>query len=155
VACDAAEVGDPDPGTTWLSTSRMLLRGVARRCPLCGEADTFASWFSMRDRCPRCNLSFDRVEGHWIGALGMNTVVSFGALLAVLVGGVVLSWPDPPGTGVLVATVATAVVVPLAFFPSSRTLWSAIDLAMRPLEPADDVDPRYLRAPRRPPRPGS
>ena len=35
-------------------------------------------------------------------------------------------------------------VVPLAFYPTSKTLWSAIDLAMRPLEPDDDVDPRYI-----------
>jgi hypothetical protein len=40
--------------------------------------------------------------------------------------------------------VATAVVVPLAFYPVSKTLWSAIDLAMRPLEPDDDVDPRWI-----------
>jgi hypothetical protein len=42
------------------------------------------------------------------------------------------------------AIVATAVVVPLAFYPVSKTLWSAIDLAMRPLEPEDDVDPRWI-----------
>jgi len=40
--------------------------------------------------------------------------------------------------------VATAVVVPLAFYPVSKTLWSAIDLAMRPLEPDDDVDPHWI-----------
>ena len=40
--------------------------------------------------------------------------------------------------------VATALIVPLAFFPVSKTLWSAIDLAMRPLEPDDDVDPRWI-----------
>jgi hypothetical protein len=44
--------------------------------------------------------------------------------------------------------VAVAVVVPLAFYPVSKTLWSAIDLAMRPLEPDDDVDPVDPRATR-------
>jgi hypothetical protein len=42
------------------------------------------------------------------------------------------------------AIMATAVVVPLVFYPVSKTLWSAIDLAMRPLEPEDDVDPRWI-----------
>ena len=32
----------------------------------------------------------------------------------------------------------------LAFYPVSKTLWSAIDLAMRPLEPDEDVDPRFI-----------
>jgi hypothetical protein len=33
---------------------------------------------------------------------------------------------------------------PVFFFPISRSLWSAIDLAMRPPDPDDDIDPRYL-----------
>jgi hypothetical protein len=42
-------------------------------------------------------------------------------------------------------------LTPLLFFGSSQTLWSAIDLAMRPLEPDDDVDPRYLFKRKHPP----
>jgi hypothetical protein len=34
----------------------------------------------------------------------------------------------------VIASAVTAVVVPLVFFPSSKTLWTAIDLLMRPLE---------------------
>ncbi len=135
--------------TKELRTRRLLWRGLLRRCPLCGSGKLFTSWFRIRDRCPRCNLALERVEGHWIGALGMNTVVSFGTLLVVLVTGVALSWPHPPPVGLLVACVAVAVGVPLAFWGSSRTLWSAIDLAMRPLEPDDDVDPLWI-----PPRRG-
>jgi uncharacterized protein (DUF983 family) len=122
----------------------MLARGLARRCPLCGSGGCFESWFRLRERCPRCNLALERVEGHWIGALGMNTVFSFGLLLVVLAGGFALTWPDPPSLWLLVACVAIALVVPLLFYGSSRTLWSAIDLAMRPLEPEDDVDPRWI-----------
>ena len=33
------------------------------------------------------------------------------------------------------------------FFGSSHTVWSAIDLGMRPLEPRDDVDPRWIPPP--------
>jgi uncharacterized protein (DUF983 family) len=135
-----------------LSTTRLLARGLARRCPLCGSGDCFETWFSMRPRCPRCNLALERVEGHWIGALGMNTVVSFGALLLTLVVGLVVSWPERPGPWLLISAVTVAVVVPLAFFGSSRMLWSAIDLAMRPLEPGDDVDPRFIPRGRRAPR---
>lgn len=103
----------------------------------------------MRDRCPRCNLAFERVEGHWIGALGMNTVVSFGALLGTLVVGIAIMWPEPRAVPLLVSSVGVAIAVPVLFFPISRTLWSAIDLAMRPLEPDDQIDPRYLPPGRR------
>jgi uncharacterized protein (DUF983 family) len=117
---------------------------MLRRCPLCSSTDCFETFFRIRPRCPRCNLALERVEGHWIGALGMNTVVSFGALLLTLVGGLALTWPEPQAVPLLIACVTVAVVVSILFFPISRTLWSAIDLAMRPLEPRDQVDPRYI-----------
>jgi hypothetical protein len=98
----------------------------------------------MRERCPRCDFPLDRVEGHWLGSLGVNTIVSFGVLFATVVAGVVIFYPDIPVLGLVVAVVVVGLVVPLLFFPFSRTIWSAIDLAMRPVEPDDDVDPRWL-----------
>lgn len=127
----------------------MLARGLARRCPLCGSGDMFQSFFLVKERCPRCNFPIHREEGHWIGAIGMNTVVSFGALLVTLLVVFVLTWDDRSGAAVFIPAFAVAVVVPVVFFGPSQTLWSAIDLWMRPLEPEDDVDPRYL-----PPRRG-
>lgn len=122
----------------------LLTRGVTKRCPLCGGGDLFTGWFTMRERCPRCDFPLDRVEGHWLGSLGINTIVSFGALFATVVAGVVIFYPDIPVLGLMVAVAVVGVVVPLLFFPFSRTIWSAIDLAMRPVEPDDDVDPRWL-----------
>ncbi|MDP9019489.1 MAG: DUF983 domain-containing protein, partial [Actinomycetota bacterium] len=94
------------------------------------------------DRCPQCGLRFERIEGHWLGALGLNTVVSFATLFAVVVAGLVLSAPHYRMAPLLGAALATAVVVPLLFFPSSRTLWTAVDILMRPLEPGEADPPR-------------
>lgn len=98
----------------------------------------------MRDRCPTCNYPTTRVDDQWIGALGMNTIVVFTVLAAVIGAGFVLTYPDPPVGVILVVTMAVAVVLPIAFFPISKSLWAGIDLAMRPPEPNDDIDPRYL-----------
>lgn len=122
----------------------MLARGLRRRCPLCGSGDMFRTFFLVKERCPRCNFPIHREEGHWIGAIGMNTVVSFGALLVTLLVVFILTWDDRSGVAVFVPGFAVAAIVPLVFFGPSQTLWSAIDLWMRPLEPEDDVDPRYL-----------
>jgi uncharacterized protein (DUF983 family) len=134
--------GDPHPPP--LTVGRLLRRGLALRCPLCGGGGLFRRWFTMVDRCPRCSFPLERIEGHWLGALGMNTIVSLTAVLVVLIGGFALTYPDGSTVLALAAIVGTAIVVPLAFFPFSKTLWSAIDLAMRPLEPEDDVDPRWI-----------
>lgn len=96
----------------------------------------------MKERCPRCGLRFERIEGHWSGDLGINTIVSFGALFLTLVIGFAVTYPDVPGVLLFACAIAVAVVVPLAFFPFSKTLWLAIDLMMRPLEPGE-VDPVY------------
>ena len=115
----------------------MVARALALRCPLCGHHPLFHRWFRMDDRCGRCGLRFERVVGHWFGPLTLNTVVSFGALLAITLGSFLVSWPEAPPTWIIAVGLATAVAVPLAFFPWSRTLWLALDLRIRPLEPGE------------------
>lgn len=137
-----------------LTVPRLLARGLTRRCPLCGGGGLFRRWFTMAERCPRCGFRLERIEGHWIGALGMNTVVSFGAVLVAVVVGFAVTYPDGPVAVALAVILTTALVVPLVFFPFSKTLWSAIDLAMRPLAPDDDVDPRFIPGSRHRENPG-
>ena len=119
------------------SAGRMLLRGLVRRCPLCGSGRLFRRWLFMVDDCPRCDLHFERVEGHWIGAIAMNTVLALLVLLGVIVGGFAANYPDPPPAGLLAVSLATAAFMPLFFHPISRTLWTAVDLAMRPIDPGE------------------
>jgi uncharacterized protein (DUF983 family) len=122
---------DPPP------TGRMLLRGLVGRCPLCGSGKLFRWWLFMVPECPRCDLHFERIEGHWIGAIAINTVLSFGLMLGVIVTGVVTTHPDIPTGALALTACAVALVVPLLLQPISRTFWTAIDLAMRPVEPAE------------------
>jgi hypothetical protein len=87
--------------------------------------------------CPRCGLRFERTEGHWLGYLGLNIIVSFSLLFVVLVVGFILSAPDFDVVPLLIAGVLVSVVFPVLFLPWSRTLWTAIDLRMRALEPGE------------------
>lgn len=120
----------------------MLIRGMCKRCAVCGQGRLFRRWFRMIDRCPRCGLRFERIDGHWTGDLGMNTIVTFTAVFLTLIVGFAVTYPDVPGVRLFVCAVAVAGLVPLVFFPFSKTLWLAIDLMMRPLEP-DEVKPEY------------
>lgn len=95
----------------------------------------------MDERCGACGLRFERVVGQWFGSLALNTIVSFGALLAVVLGGFLLSWPEPPPVVPLLVAVGAALAVPVVFFPWSRTLWLALDLRLRPLEPGELATP--------------
>jgi uncharacterized protein (DUF983 family) len=120
----------------------VLARGVTRRCPVCGQGGLFRHWFHMVERCPRCELRFERVEGHWLGSLGLNVMVSFATLFVVLVVGFVVTYPEPPVGPLIAIGLVVALVLPLVFFPFSKTLWTAIDVLMRPLHP-DEVRPEY------------
>lgn len=117
----------------------MLGRGMVRRCPRCGARHVFASWFRMVERCPRCGLQFERENDFFLGAYVVNLGVTEGLLLVGLFAYIfaAVNDPDLPLAPVLGGALVLAVVGPVVFFPFSRTIWSAIDLAMRP-QPLED-----------------
>lgn len=117
----------------------LLWRGFWRRCPMCGSRHVFRRWFIIRERCPRCAFKFERVEGHWIGAIAMNTIVAFGLMLVAIVVGAWVTYPHVPFVPVATVAVGIALIVPVVFLPSSRTLWTAIDLWMTPADPLEFV----------------
>jgi uncharacterized protein (DUF983 family) len=119
---------------------RMLGRALLRRCPRCGGAGWFRRWFSKTDRCRTCGYRYERQPGFLVGALAINTIVTFGLLAVVLIVGSILTYPDLAVVPIAVAAVAVAVIVPVVGYPFSYTIWAAVDLAMRPLEPAEVAD---------------
>ncbi|WP_419911605.1 DUF983 domain-containing protein [Candidatus Poriferisodalis sp.] len=118
---------------------RVLLRGLTLACPSCGGRGLFRRWglFAIRERCPHCGLKFERMEGHWLGAVAVNTVVSAAAVILTVVVAM-LVWGTDVSRGLLLALAApVGVAVPVLFDPVSRTLWTAIDALVRPPTPAD------------------
>ena len=126
-----------------VSNAKMMWRGLIRHCPTCNESTTHKSYFHMLDSCPSCSLKFERIVGHSIGYIGLNTVVTFAATFVALLVGSIITKPDIPFVPLFGAAVMTAVVLPLVFLPSAHTLWTAIDLILRPLEPGE-IDPRFI-----------
>ena len=91
----------------------------------------------MAERCPRCGFVFERQEGHFIGAVGLNTVITAAALIASIIVGLVLSSPDLAVVPVLIVALSIAIVLPIIIHPLCRMLWTAIHLMMQPLEPGE------------------
>ena len=123
--------------------STVLRRGFTRRCAVCGQGHLFRHWVRMVPTCPQCGLRFARIPGHWLGSWFLNVCLAQVVVLGILIVGVAMTYPDPPMLVIGVIDASAAVLVPLAFFPFSRTIWSAIDLAMRPLEFDDGVAPGF------------
>jgi uncharacterized protein (DUF983 family) len=127
------------------SPARLLLRGAAKRCPVCGGGRLFPRWFRMAERCPRCHYRFEREEGFFLGAYVMNLVIAQGLVILLAVNPtIVLLNADAEASlaPVLVGGVIGAVLAPLFFYPWSKTLWVAVELIMRPLDETEPEDGR-------------
>ncbi len=112
----------------------LLWRAARLRCPVCGSGRLFRRWVQLVDRCPRCAFQFERRAGQFVGAVGMNTIAVFGLLLIALAVGFVLTAPDVAVVPLLAVGVVISGLGPVVFYPFSKTLWTAVDLMMSPLE---------------------
>jgi hypothetical protein len=97
------------------------------------------SWFDVRERCPVCGLYFERGEqGYYLGAGALQSDRGRARLRASGWSAVVLlTWPHPPWTASSGAASAVMILLPVLFFPFSKTLWLAFDLIFRPSVPGD------------------
>ena len=86
----------------------------------------------MRERCPACDLKFEREEGYFLGAMYIGYALALG-MIAIF--GVLLwsfaSWPFPK-------TVIAAVLLFLPFAPAltlmARVVWIYLDQTIDPDE---------------------
>ena len=109
------------------------------------------TWSRLVPNCPVCGLGFERGEqGYWLGAYFFN-LMAVETVFAIWVVGVLLwTWPSPAWAFLQVSTVALMLIVPVAFFPYSKTLFLAFDLLVRPPEEKDFILPHEkARHPRR------
>ena len=110
-------------------------QGILRQlCPRCRTGKIFrrSVWLfpRMYERCPVCNLKFEREQGYFLGAMyiGYGLGIATIALLAALVWKV-LKWP-------LIRSVEAGIVLFLPLAPVltwiARALWIYMDQAIDP-----------------------
>lgn len=121
----------------------MFGRGARKHCVVCNQGHLFNGWFTMKKECPGCGLRFEREQGFFVGQVGLNTIISGGALLSVIATVTVLTQPDVPMVGLMIAGVVTVIVTAFLSYPFSRTIWLAFDLLLGPL--ADNEAPNFDR----------
>ena len=123
---------------------RMIWWGLTRRCPRCGSGHLFHRWFTIVERCPRCRLRFEREEGYWTGALAINIAVTTGAFAIFFVAAIALTAPDIPVAPLLAILVPIVIVVPIVYYPFSKTVWMAFDRAvLQHLDPNERLDQQH------------
>lgn len=109
---------------------KILVRGLLLRCPACGEGGLYQSAFRMRERCARCGLVFAREQGYFVGAIYVNVILTETLILAVFLGSLIFT--SGASDRVYFVMFAAALVLPLAFYRFSRSLWLAFDHIVSP-----------------------
>jgi uncharacterized protein (DUF983 family) len=106
-----------------------------QRCPRCRHGNIFrASIFrgfpKMHDRCPICDLSFNREPGYFLGAM----YVSYGLGIVIVAVLAALFWSIPGWW--ITKDIVWALVLFLPFAPTitlfARVLWIYLDQAIDP-----------------------
>ena len=116
----------------------MVRRALGLRCPHCGARGIMASWFQLRDRCPRCKLNTHREEGdYFLGAyvimlIAIELLFAFLFLIVLIV-----TWPNVPWEEIQWVGVVVLSFGAVLAYPFSKTLFLAIDLIFRPVSPSE------------------
>lgn len=111
------------------SLGRMFARGLRKHCVCCGGGRLFDGWLKMKAECPTCGYRFEREEGFFLGAFVLSFAVMQATVGICIAAGLVLTLPDPP-VGLLAAvTSAVVTLVIVGFYPFSKTIWAAFDVA--------------------------
>lgn len=129
------------PARGWSRVGRLFHRAILLRCPQCGSRGILTNPWSMKDRCPTCGYRFASEDGYFLGAYAVNLAVAevfgLGAVLVFLLqSDLSIVWQQ-------IIAVSAAILLPLLFFPWSRTIWMAIDLSS-----AGEKDREHVRADR-------
>ena len=69
--------------------------------------------------------------GFELGAATVNTIITFGLVIAGVVVGVIATSPGIAVVPIVIGLVVACVVIPIAIYPITYTLWQAIDVAVR------------------------
>jgi uncharacterized protein (DUF983 family) len=99
----------------------------------------------MDTHCDQCGLEYEREPGYWVGAIIINTTVTFITFIGLFLILVLGTWPDVPWGTVMGVTVVTNVALPIGFYPISKAVWLALELSWHPLEP-DELESASQRA---------
>lgn len=102
---------------------RALFDGFLLRCPRCHHGRMFASFFSMRQRCPNCSLVFERAAGEITGGMGISIVAVLFLTIPTAVWIGVSNVPIGPALAIAGVCI---VVFTVLFYPLSRALWAVL-----------------------------
>jgi hypothetical protein len=76
-------------------------------------------------------------EDYYLGGMLFNLFLSELVFVVLLVVFLIALWPNVPWNSLEYGIAAAVIIAPFAFYPMSKLLWLAFDIALRPVTPAE------------------
>ncbi|GAC1361061.1 MAG: hypothetical protein NVS2B12_02600 [Ktedonobacteraceae bacterium] len=89
----------------------------------------------MHEQCPYCHFTFEREEGYFTSAMAIDLVIS--ELLVTAFALPLAANPGVPISLILLIGAPLALLLPVLFFPHSRSLWLTMDHYLHPVRGED------------------
>ncbi len=123
----------------------MLKAVIEEKCPRCREGNVFetnaynlSKFYKMHEKCPKCNLRFEREPGFFVGAMYVNYAFTVAIVVAV---GVVLAILDLYNFYSFMSTIAAMILLLTPYlFRYSRIIYLHMFGGV-------DFEPDYLKHP--------
>jgi uncharacterized protein (DUF983 family) len=117
------------PATGSARRRKLIKRGLLLQCPYCGQGGIIKYPFWIKDCCPKCGYRFAPETGYFVGGYALNLVGAeiIGVVIIIIIllrSNLSLYQQEALGIG-------AAILLPILFFPWSRTLWMALDLTIQ------------------------
>lgn len=104
---------------------KLVGRALRLACPLCGQGRMFKGLIAMHERCPNCNVKFEREPGFFLGSIYINYGITAVVTSVVYLGLMFSKWgSDLQQMGI---AVAIAVILPILLHRHARSLWAGFD----------------------------
>jgi uncharacterized protein (DUF983 family) len=110
-----------------------MRRAITRSCPYCGRRGVFKSYFSLKDRCPHCNVKYAYEDGFFLGSYVIN--IGFTELVTVLFVVWMIAALSLSVLQMQIIGVTMAVALPILFYPIALLMWIALDITLH--DPGD------------------
>ncbi len=108
----------------------LVLAILLMRCPRCRKGPVYRGFLRMRDRCPHCDLVFEREPGYFTGAMYASYFLGIFMTLPVWM---TLLLAEVHYWIILTVSVAMVILLMPVFFHYSRVIWLHIDYHFNPV----------------------
>jgi hypothetical protein len=129
------------PATQPVTQSQIIIRGLRRQCPNCGQPLKFGRWLSLLPACPHCGQRWSRGEGFFLGAMVWNYGVTVFGLMGPVALAFVRGWISLPwAVGV---DLGIGLIFPWLFYKWSWSFWLTSYYFFLPNELVANADPDH------------